>query len=86
LYIGLGKLFELVANKLDALSVSAVYKHDIVFNAGAIKMVDSIDKVADNGSLAASGGPVKYNIGDFSDTYEIIEFRTHQVVFGKLGS
>jgi len=37
-------------------------------------VVDPVDKVADDGSLPAASGTVEYNIGDFADVDEIIEF------------
>jgi hypothetical protein len=74
------KLFQFVSDKLDTLSMSTVNKHDIVFNLVTIRVVDAIDKVADNGSFARTGRSMKDNVGDFSDIDEIIKLLVYQVI------
>jgi hypothetical protein len=85
LNIGLCKIFEFVANKFDALSVGAVYKHHVGFDATAISSVNAVDKIADNGSLATPGGTVEYNVGDFAYLNKIVEFGSYKIVFVKNG-
>ena len=83
--IGLGKVFEFVANKFDALSVGAVYKHDVGFDAIAVAVVNAVDKIADNGSLATPRRTVEDNVGDFADLDKIVEFSSYKIVFVKNG-
>ena len=74
------KLFQFVSDKLDTLSMSTVNKHHIVFNLGTIRVVDAIDKVADNGSFTRTWGTMKDNVWDFSNIDEIIKFLVYQVI------
>jgi hypothetical protein len=67
------KLLEFVADKFDALSVRTVYKHYIILDSRTVKVVDPVDKVADDGSLPAAGRTVENDVGDFADVDEIIE-------------
>ena len=83
--IGLCKIFKFVTNKLNALSVGAVYKHHVGFDATAISSVNAVDKIANNGSFATSGRTVEDNVGDFADLDEIVEFSGHKIVFVKNG-
>jgi hypothetical protein len=74
------KLFQFVSDKLDTLSMCTVHKHDIVFNLGTIRVVDAIDKVADDCSLTRTRRSMKDNVGDFSNIDEIIKFLIYQVI------
>jgi hypothetical protein len=67
------ELFQFVSDKLDSLAVCAVYKHYIVLDSCSVRLVDSVDKVADDGSLTAARGAVEHDIGDFADVDKIIE-------------
>jgi len=71
--VGFCELFEFVSDKLDSLAMRAVYKHDIVLDSCSVRLVDSVDKVADDGSLTAARGAVEHDIGDFADVDKIIE-------------
>jgi hypothetical protein len=54
LYIGFCKMFEFVADEFDALPMSAIHKHNVIFDTVSVAAVDAIDKIADNGSFAAT--------------------------------
>jgi hypothetical protein len=83
--IGFGKVFEFVANEFDALPVSAIDEHNVVFDAVAVSSVDAVDEIVHNGSLATTGRTVKNDVGDFADLDEIVEFRRYEIVFVKNG-
>jgi hypothetical protein len=71
--VGFCELFQFVSDKLYSLAVCAVYKHYVVLDSCSVRLVDSVDKVADDGSLTAARGAVEHDIGDFADVDEIIE-------------
>jgi hypothetical protein len=83
--IGFCKVFEFVANKLDALAVGAIDKHHVVFDAVAVSSVDAVDEIVHNGSLATAGRTVKNDVGDFADLDEILEFGRYEIVFVENG-
>jgi len=83
--IGFRKVFEFVANKLDALAVRAIHEHHVVFDAVAVSSVDAVDEIIHNGSLATPGRTVKNDVRDFADLDEIIEFGRYEIVFVKNG-
>ena len=71
--VGFCELFEFVSDKLDSLAVRTVDKHDIVLDSCPVKLIDSVDKVADDGSLTAASGAVEHDVGDFANVDKIIE-------------
>ena len=71
--VGFCELFEFVSDKLDSLAVRTVDKHDIVLDSCPVKLIDSVDKVAHDGSLTAASGAVEHDVGDFSNVDKIIE-------------
>jgi hypothetical protein len=73
LNVGFCKLLEFVSDEFDSLAVGTVDKHDIILDSGSVELVDTVDEIADNGSLSTSSGSVKNNVGNFSDVDEIIE-------------
>jgi hypothetical protein len=83
--IGLGKVFEFVANKFDAFSVGAVHKHHVGFDAIAVAVVNTVDEIADNGAFATPGGTVEDNVGDLADLDKIVEFSSYKIIFVKNG-
>jgi hypothetical protein len=54
LHIGFCKMLEFVADKFDAFPMGAIHKHDVIFNAHSVASIDTIDKIANNGSFAAT--------------------------------
>jgi hypothetical protein len=81
LHVGFCEVFELVADETDALSVGAIYKHDVGFNAIAVATVDLIDEIAHDGAFAGSGRPVKNQIRNLANRYEIIQLFNYICVF-----
>lgn len=71
--VGFCKLLQFVSDKLDSLAVCAVDKHYVVLDSCSVRLVDSVDKVADDGSLTAASGAVEHDVGDFADVDKIIE-------------
>jgi len=65
LHICFGEIFEFVADEFDALAVGAINKHDVGLHASAVTSVDLVYEIADDGSFAGAGRPVKNEIGDF---------------------
>jgi hypothetical protein len=72
LNIGFSKVFEFVTNKFDPLTMRAINKHYVVFDAISVSTVDTVNKIIHNGSLATSGRTVKNDVGDFADLNEIV--------------
>ena len=73
LHVGFCEVFELVADKTDALAVGAIDKHDVGFNAIAVAAVDLVDEIADDGAFARTRRPVENQIGNLANGYEIIQ-------------
>ena len=73
LHVGFCEVFELVADKTDALSVGAIDKHDVGFNAISVAAVDLVDEISNNGAFARPGRPVENQIGNLANRYEIIQ-------------
>jgi hypothetical protein len=81
LHVGFCEVFELVADETDALAMSAIYKHDVGFNAIAVAAVDLIDEIAHDGAFAGSGRPVENQIRNLANRYEIIQLFDYICVF-----
>ena len=81
LHVGFCEVFELIADETDALAVGAIDKHDVGFDAIAVAAVDLVDEIADDGAFAGPGRPVKNQIGNLANGYEIIQLFDHICVF-----
>ena len=81
LHVGFCEVFELIADKTDALAVGAIDKHDIGFDAISVAAVDLVDEIADDGAFAGPGRPVENQIGNLANGYEIIQLFYYICVF-----
>jgi hypothetical protein len=81
LHIGFCEVFELIADKTDALSVGAIDKHDVGFDAIAVASVDLVDEIADDGAFAGPGRPVENQIRNLANGYEIVQLFDYICVF-----
>ena len=72
--IGFSKKFELFANKLDALAMRAIDKHDIGFDSRFLMIVYQIDEIVDEGPFARPVRPVKQEIRDAIVAIKSFEF------------
>jgi hypothetical protein len=73
LYVGSGEEFQVVANKLDTFSVTAIHCHDQRFQFRFIAFVYFVQEIFHQCQFAAAGRTVKNNMGNLVERDESVE-------------
>lgn len=78
--VGFRKEFEFFANEFDAFAVRAIDKHDIGLDPRFLMIVDQVDEIIDERTLARTVRPVKQEIGDAIVTMKSLQFSFNGIV------
>jgi len=78
--IGLGKIFEIIANEFDPLSVRAIDKHHIGLQFVFVASVNLINEIIDQGPLASAVRTVEEQMGDAIGHKISVQFSMNIVV------